>query len=171
MAIGRASWTSSSAPTNNRVPVPPSRDQARESAEDINSHLRRQIRELPTTKAFDKLTGRSDGTLLLEADKPVILVLGSGWGAHSLMKVRCVEWVWGGGRVGGCCRCWECCWGPASVVAFLFTATSPLRSVFSSLPPSPAPLPCLPQVVDTEAFQVVCISPRNHFLFTPMLPR
>lgn len=24
--------------------------------------------------------------------------------------------------------------------------------------------------MDTDAFEVVCISPRNHFIFTPMLP-
>ena len=26
------------------------------------------------------------------------------------------------------------------------------------------------QVVDTEKYDVVCVSPRNHFVFTPMLP-
>jgi hypothetical protein len=57
-----------------------------ESAEDIGSHWRRSIKELPTTKAFDKLVG-NNGRLRLQATKPVVLVLGSGWGAHSLMKV------------------------------------------------------------------------------------
>lgn len=38
-------------------------------------------------QAFDKLIGK-DGKLRLQVDKPVVLVLGSGWGAHSLMKVR-----------------------------------------------------------------------------------
>ena len=83
------------------------RDRALESAEDISSHLRRQIRELPTTKAFDKLIGRSDGTLRLQADKPVVLLLGSGWGAHSIMKV--------GGRAGG--RGGGGCWAAASEAA------------------------------------------------------
>jgi NADH:ubiquinone reductase (non-electrogenic) len=64
------------------------RDQVAESAEDIGRHLNRAIRELPTTKAFDKLVGGGrGGKLRLQADKPVVLVLGSGWGAHSLMKV------------------------------------------------------------------------------------
>lgn len=27
-----------------------------------------------------------------------------------------------------------------------------------------------PQVIDTNAFEVVVVSPRNHFVFTPMLP-
>jgi hypothetical protein len=26
------------------------------------------------------------------------------------------------------------------------------------------------QVIDTDAFEVVVVSPRNHFVFTPMLP-
>ncbi|KAI3438808.1 hypothetical protein D9Q98_001225 [Chlorella vulgaris] len=87
-------------------------DQVAESAEDIGRHLNRAIRELPTTKAFDKLVGGGrGGKLRLQADKPVVLVLGSGWGAHSLMKV-----------------------------------------------------------IDTDKYAVVCISPRNYFLFTPMLP-
>ena len=37
---------------------------------------------------------------------------------------------------------------------------------------TPSLQPCARrQVVDTERFEVVCVSPRNHFLFTPMLPR
>lgn len=47
----------------------------------------------------------------LQKTKPVVLLLGSGWGAHSCMKV-----------------------------------------------------------IDTDIFDVVMVSPRNHFLFTPMLP-
>jgi NADH:ubiquinone reductase (non-electrogenic) len=47
----------------------------------------RMIRDLPTTRAFDKLVRGGGGRLRLQADKPVVLVLGSGWGAHSLMKV------------------------------------------------------------------------------------
>ncbi|EFN57549.1 hypothetical protein CHLNCDRAFT_143182 [Chlorella variabilis] len=92
-------------------------DQAVESAEDIGRHISRAIRELPSTKAstpgpraFDKLIGK-DGKLRLQVDKPVVLVLGSGWGAHSLMKV-----------------------------------------------------------IDTDTYEVVVVSPRNYFLFTPMLP-
>jgi NADH:ubiquinone reductase (non-electrogenic) len=85
-------------------------DQLMDSAGDIYSHMRRSIKELPTTKAFDKLVGIGS-TLRLQADKPVVLLLGSGWGAHSIMKV-----------------------------------------------------------IDVDQFAVVCVSPRNHFLFTPMLP-
>eukprot|EP00198_Chlamydomonas_reinhardtii_P012934 XP_001702271.1 mitochondrial NADH dehydrogenase [Chlamydomonas reinhardtii] len=48
---------------------------------------------------------------LRASTKPVVLVLGSGWGAHSLIKV-----------------------------------------------------------IDTDTYDVVVVSPRNHFLFTPMLP-
>ena len=34
-----------------------------------------------------------------------------------------------------------------------------------------APPPMLPQVIDTDTYEVVVVSPRNHFVFTPMLPR
>jgi NADH:ubiquinone reductase (non-electrogenic) len=27
------------------------------------------------------------------------------------------------------------------------------------------------QVIDTDTYEVVIVSPRNHFVFTPMLPR
>ena len=54
----------------------------------------------------------AEGGLSLASSRPVVLILGSGWAAHSLMKV-----------------------------------------------------------VDTDAFEVIMVSPRNHFLFTPMLPR
>jgi hypothetical protein len=64
----------------------PCRDQFAESGEDIARHVSRQIRDLPSTKAFDKLSGRG-GRLRLEVDKPVALVLGSGWGAHAMVKV------------------------------------------------------------------------------------
>ncbi|KAL4421095.1 hypothetical protein ABPG77_009622 [Micractinium sp. CCAP 211/92] len=89
-------------------------DQFKDSAEDIGRHLSRAVKELPTTKAIDKLVkgGGKDGQgLRLQSEKPVVLLLGAGWGAHSIMKV-----------------------------------------------------------IDTDTYEVVCISPRNHFLFTPMLP-
>lgn len=87
-------------------------DNVIESAEDVGSHLKRSIKKLPTTKAFDKMVGKGEeGRLRLQATKPVVLVLGSGWGAHSLMKV-----------------------------------------------------------IDTDVYEVVTVSPRNHFVFTPMLP-
>lgn len=36
---------------------------------------------------------------------------------------------------------------------------------------APPPPPMLPQVIDTDTYEVVVVSPRNHFVFTPMLPR
>lgn len=89
-------------------------DQFKDSAEDIGRHLERAVKELPSTKAIDKLVkgGGKDGEgLRLQSEKPVVLLLGSGWGAHSIMKV-----------------------------------------------------------IDTDTYEVVCVSPRNFFLFTPMLP-
>lgn len=61
-------------------------DQIVDSVDDILKHVKRQVADLPTTTALQKLTRRGD-RLVLEADKPVVLVLGSGWGAHSLIKV------------------------------------------------------------------------------------
>ena len=62
--------------------------------------MKRSIKKLPTTKAFDKMVGKGEeGRLRLQATKPVVLVLGSGWGAHSLMKV-CNEGVLRGWLLG-----------------------------------------------------------------------
>ena len=59
------------------------------------------------------LRAEAEGDALsLRSNRPTVLIIGSGWAAHSLMKV-----------------------------------------------------------VDTDAFEVIMVSPRNHFLFTPMLPR
>ncbi|CAL8465647.1 g5183 [Coccomyxa elongata] len=55
--------------------------------------------------------GSTSATVSVQSSKPVVLVLGSGWAAHSFIKV-----------------------------------------------------------IDTEKFDVVVVSPRNHFIFTPMLP-
>jgi NADH:ubiquinone reductase (non-electrogenic) len=62
-------------------------DQVIDSFDDIFTHTKRYIASLPTTTALQRLTRREGGKLVLEADKPVVLVLGSGWGAHSLLKV------------------------------------------------------------------------------------
>jgi NADH:ubiquinone reductase (non-electrogenic) len=87
-------------------------DRVLESCEDVASHLQRGIRELPSTKALDRLLVEGKGgTLRVQSDKPVVVILGSGWAAHSIMKV-----------------------------------------------------------IDTDSFEVCVVSPRNHFLFTPMLP-
>jgi hypothetical protein len=41
---------------------------------------------------IDKLFRRANsGALQLTATKPVVLVLGTGWGAHSLVKVCCAR--------------------------------------------------------------------------------
>ncbi len=49
-------------------------------------HAARQLVPLPNETAVDKLED-SGGKLRLAKRKPVVLVLGSGWGAHSLIKV------------------------------------------------------------------------------------
>ena len=55
-------------------------DNLLESAEDVVSHLRRAIRELPTTRALDRLLVRGgEGRLRVAATKPVVLVLGFGY--------------------------------------------------------------------------------------------
>ncbi|GFR51585.1 hypothetical protein Agub_g14006 [Astrephomene gubernaculifera] len=82
---------------------------------DIGRHVRRMsLAEKEETGTLEKgeLVPGSNGRMRLRSSsRPVLLVLGSGWGAHSLIKV-----------------------------------------------------------VDTELYDVVVVSPRNHFLFTPMLP-
>lgn len=62
-------------------------DQVIDSFDDIFTHAKRYVAGLPTTTALQRLTRREGGKLVFEADKPVVLVLGSGWGAHSLLKV------------------------------------------------------------------------------------
>ena len=84
-------------------------DRAVDTADDVLAHVKRAVQELPTTLALTRKA--AGGGVRLEAQKPVVLVLGSGWGAHSLIKV-----------------------------------------------------------IDCDAFQPVVVSPRNFFLFTPMLP-
>lgn len=85
-------------------------DKILDSADDVFMHIRRGLKGLPTSSALRKFVKRGD-TMVIETEKPVVLVLGSGWGAHSLLKV-----------------------------------------------------------VDTEKYDVICVSPSNAFLFTPMLP-
>lgn len=85
-----------------------------DTVEDIAVIARRTfVKELPGQAMIDGLfrQSKSSGRLKLQSKKPVVLVLGTGWGAHSLVKV-----------------------------------------------------------IDTDAFEVVVVSPRNHFVFTPMLP-
>jgi NADH:ubiquinone reductase (non-electrogenic) len=81
-------------PTTIKYPLQVSRawtsifaDQLIDSCDDIFTHFKRYITSLPTTTALQRLTRREGGKLVLTADKPVVLVLGSGWGAHSLLKV------------------------------------------------------------------------------------
>lgn len=101
-----------------KSPWPPKRswvalvsDKLADTAGDVALIARRTVLPLPTRSAADDVVRDKGGRLRLLAKKPVVLVLGSGWGAHSLIKV-----------------------------------------------------------IDTDAFEVVVVSPRNHFIFTPMLP-
>lgn len=58
-----------------------------DSAGDIYSHVRRGIKELPTTKAFDKLVGIGS-TLRLQVG--VLLLLqgwGEGWGSKGACSI------------------------------------------------------------------------------------
>jgi UDP-N-acetylglucosamine:LPS N-acetylglucosamine transferase len=52
----------------------------------------------PCRNAIDRLVRQKDGKLKLrrQLDKPVVLVLGTGWGAQSLIKV----WI-------TACRCYK----------------------------------------------------------------
>ena len=70
-----------------------------ESAEDVTSHMGRMIKELPSTKAIDNMlvAGKDKDTLRLESRKPVVVLLGSGWGAHSILKVGVCTCVQQGG--------------------------------------------------------------------------
>ncbi|KAG2487510.1 hypothetical protein HYH03_013928 [Edaphochlamys debaryana] len=89
-------------------------DNLLDSAVDIGRHLRRMNAEetLSNAEPQEQLVPGDNGRMRLRAStKPVVLVLGSGWGAHSLIKV-----------------------------------------------------------IDTDSYDVVVVSPRNHFVFTPMLP-
>jgi NADH:ubiquinone reductase (non-electrogenic) len=82
-----------------------------DTADDILLMARRGA-EAPARGAVDRLVRGRDGTLMLNRrDKPVVLILGTGWGAHALAKV-----------------------------------------------------------IDTDVYEAVVLSPRNHFIFTPMLP-
>ena len=65
-------------------------DQFLDSVADIGRHLQRGVEGLPSTQAINRLNRLvrgEGGRLRLEAKKPVVLVLGSGWAAHSLIKV------------------------------------------------------------------------------------
>ncbi|KAJ9524432.1 hypothetical protein QJQ45_019391 [Haematococcus lacustris] len=110
------------APTPNRIPPPKppagqtrpfaqvALEQAVDTVTDVWRHATRQLAPLPSeVAALDKLVTGGDGQVV--KGKPTLLLLGSGWGAHSLLKV-----------------------------------------------------------IDTDVYDVCLVSPRNHFLFTPMLP-
>ncbi|GIL69240.1 hypothetical protein Vretimale_12635 [Volvox reticuliferus] len=87
-------------------------DNVLDSVVDIGRHLRRMNVESEVPVQQEQLVPGDNGRMRLRAStKPVVLVLGSGWGAHSLIKV-----------------------------------------------------------IDTDMYDVVVVSPRNHFVFTPMLP-
>ncbi|KXZ46316.1 hypothetical protein GPECTOR_45g186 [Gonium pectorale] len=89
-------------------------DNLADSLTDIGRHLSRMAveGECPQKRQEGMLVAGDSGRMRLRSSgKPVVLVLGSGWGAHSLIKV-----------------------------------------------------------IDTDTYDVVVVSPRNHFVFTPMLP-
>ena len=81
-----------------------------DTLEDVALIARRTL--APNYSSSLRAEAEGGGALSLRSNRPTVLIIGSGWAAHSLMKV-----------------------------------------------------------VDTDAFEVVMVSPRNHFLFTPMLPR
>jgi hypothetical protein len=144
--------------------------------------------------AFDRLFKQSgpSGRLKLEAKKPVILVLGTGWGAHSLVKVR--------QYYKPNCRCqvplsydansmyctfaqaWDALFSRASRrprairrlhscndQSNIFTASLCWGGCQVASDPTLLLCGCVMQVIDVDQFEVVVVSPRNHFLFTPML--
>ncbi|CAL5221410.1 g3596 [Coccomyxa viridis] len=91
-----------------------------DTVSDIGLIAKRTLKRLPNraritaqiNKGMQRANNGDDGQpISLQSNKPIVLVLGSGWAAHSLIKV-----------------------------------------------------------VDTDKYDVVCVSPRNHFVFTPMLP-
>ncbi|KXZ46318.1 hypothetical protein GPECTOR_45g188 [Gonium pectorale] len=86
-------------------------DNLLDSVIDIGRHLRRMDVDEGRLPQEQLVPGDSGRMRLRSSGKPVVLVLGSGWGAHSLIKV-----------------------------------------------------------IDTDTYDVVVVSPRNHFVFTPMLP-
>lgn len=89
-------------------------DRVVDTVDDVGQHVRRQVMELPTVRAMDDLVSRRGPTIVTpkgKTKKPVVVVLGFGWGAHALIKV-----------------------------------------------------------IDVEQYDVICVSPRNFFMFTPMLP-
>ena len=81
-----------------------------DTLEDVALIARRTL--APNYSSSLRAEAEGGGALALRSNRPTVLIIGSGWAAHSLMKV-----------------------------------------------------------VDTDAFEVIMVSPRNHFLFTPMLPR
>jgi NADH:ubiquinone reductase (non-electrogenic) len=83
-----------------------------DSATDIGRHLSRLVSKARTSSSLDTILSKKKDKVTPQAgSKPVVLILGSGWVGHSLVKV-----------------------------------------------------------IDTDSFDVVLVSPRNFFMFTPMLP-
>ncbi|KAK9844058.1 hypothetical protein WJX81_003133 [Elliptochloris bilobata] len=100
-------------------------DKAGDTVQDLLLIMRRTLLPSPSRSRLRALVRKSrsvaararggdeaaETPTLLRAKKPIVLVLGSGWAAHALIKV-----------------------------------------------------------IDVERYEVVLVSPRNHFMFTPMLP-
>lgn len=84
--------------------------------------------------------------------KPVILVLGSGWAAHAFIKA-----------------CHPTRDQPRDHTNALGESLRTTPGCFAD----GRALACAPrrsQIIDDDAFDVIVVSPRNHFIFTPMLP-
>jgi len=100
-------------PAVSRVALLEALESVTDAATDIGRHLGRLASPKKGPLPTDEITGSGDSsfTVAKGGARPVLLVLGSGWAAHSCIKV-----------------------------------------------------------IDTDKYDVILVSPRNHFLFTPMLP-
>lgn len=105
-------------PTPPKIPAPKQKafvqvfgQKLLDTGDDILMHASRAFQGHEVQAATDRGLRKIDGEDVYVSSKPIVLVLGFGWGAHSLAKV-----------------------------------------------------------IDVDRFDVVILSPRNHFIFTPMLP-
>ncbi len=69
-------------------------NQAVDSAEDVARHMNRLLLPLPTRTALDKMVRGGRGRYQLKTDKPVVLICGSGWGAHRYVMYACDSGHW-----------------------------------------------------------------------------
>jgi hypothetical protein len=112
---------------------------------------------------------KGDGGLKLnKQDKPVVLVLGTGWGAHAAVKVCSPPPATPRAQL------WLCSWLGVERAAHLLggvcAAGAGRSQAANQCLKTFTHNPMVAQVIDTDQYEVVCVSPRNHFIFTPMLP-